>query len=262
MVQRFIAGATLALVLAFSGPAFAGGCDEHYVGGRMPQIRDQKLQADTQEICFSVFGVMHSGQTRTPLWSAEYLEAGNIEAATGLGRKNVFYAERRLPRSQRAELSDYARSGFDRGHMAPHANMPDEDAQRDSFSLANTVPQDAENNRNTWASVEMAVRKMARDEGRLYVLTGPAFLGTELREVGRVQVPSHLYKVVFSPKQGAGAAYFVENNSGAQLRTMTVAELEKTIGIDLLPSLTPAQKQVMARLPPIKPRRARRMSAS
>ncbi|MES3025851.1 MAG: DNA/RNA non-specific endonuclease [Pseudomonadota bacterium] len=253
-----MARAVLAWVLLSATLAVAGQCDEHYAQGRMPEIRNPKLQAHTRELCYGVFGVMHSGLTRTPLWSAERLEVDNIESAATLTRKNSFHAETKLPRSQRAELSDYARSGFDRGHMAPNGNMPDEDAQRESFSLANMVPQDADNNRHTWAAVEMSVRKMARLEGRLYVLTGPAFLGSQLRKVGNVLVPSHLYKVVYSPKQGKGAAYFVENNAQAQLQTMTVAELERLIGINLLPALTLNEKQQMARLPRSKPKKTRR----
>ncbi|RUT67568.1 DNA/RNA non-specific endonuclease, partial [Flavobacterium cupreum] len=65
-------------------------------------------------------------------------------------------------------------------------------------------------------------------------------------------------KVVYSPRQGRGAAYFVENNAGAPLQTMTVAQLESKIGINLLPALTLNEKQQMARLPRAKPaRRAR-----
>jgi endonuclease G len=120
------------------------------------------------------------------------------------------------------------------------------------------VPQDSDNNRHVWAGIEQAVRKQAQKEGDLYVITGPAFLGGDLRKVGNVLVPSHLYKVVYSPRQRAGAAYFVENRSDVKYVTMSVAELEEKIGINLLPSLTPAEKQTMLRLPSAKPRKDKR----
>jgi endonuclease G len=237
--------------------AWAGGCPAHYVDGRLPEIRNPRLASATRELCYGVFGVMHSGITRTPLWSAEFLRAQNIEAAQALSRENSFHAEPKLPPSQRAELSDYARSGFDRGHMAPNGDMPDRSAQQESFTLANMVPQDGDNNRHVWAGIEGVVRKMASSEGALYVITGPAFLGTQLRKVGNVLVPTHLYKMVYSPRQRAGAAWFVENRADAEPQVIPVAELERIIGIDLLPSLSEQQKERMLRLPKIRQKKRR-----
>jgi endonuclease G len=203
-------------------------------------------------LCYGVFGVMHSGLTRTPLWSAEHLTAGNLAAAQNLSRENSFHAERKLPEDQRAELADYARSGFDRGHMAPNGDMPDRRSQQESFTLANMVPQDGENNRHVWAGIEAVVRKMAQREGDLYVLTGPAFVGARLGRIGNVLVPSHLYKLVYSPRQNAGAAYFIENRADAEYQIISIAQLEERIGIDLLPSLSARQKETLLRLPGIR----------
>jgi endonuclease G len=252
MLQKRFGAAVLAWLLLAAAPAFAGDCPAHYVDGRLPEIRNQKLVNGTRELCFGVFGVMHSGVTRTPLWSAEFLRADNLHAAKDLSRENSFHAEPRLPPSQRAELADYARSGFDRGHMAPNGNMPDRRSQRESFTLANMVPQDADINRHVWASIEGTVRKMAKKEGSLYVITGPAFIGARLRKVGNVMVPSHVYKLVYSPRHRAGAAWFIENRADAEYQAMSVAQLEALVGIDLLPSLTPQQKHTMLRLPNIK----------
>eukprot|EP01034_Spumella_vulgaris_P047050 gene47050-58705_t len=183
MIRKLVTAGVLALA---TGWAVAGACPSHYVDGRVPEIRNGKLASATRELCYGVFGVMHSGITRTPLWSAEHLTSGNVEQARELDRENSFHPEPRLTRSERAELSDYARSGFDRGHMAPNGDMPDRATQRDSFTLANMVPQDADNNRQVWAGIEQAVRKLAKKEGDLYVITGPAFLGSGLRKVGNV----------------------------------------------------------------------------
>jgi endonuclease G len=205
---------------------------------------------------------MHSGVTRTPLWSAEHLEAREVESARQLTRENAFHAEPRLPAGQRAELADYARSGFDRGHMAPNGDMPDRDSQRDSFSLANIVPQDGENNRHLWAGIEGVVRKMAQKEGDLYVVTGPAFLGSNLRKVGKVLVPTHLYKLVYSPRQKAGAAWFVENTPDAKANVIPIPELERIIGIDLLPALSAEEKEKMLRLPNVHQKNGNRRNHS
>ena len=255
MIQRSIARLTLAcglLASAFAANlAHADACPAMYVDGRKPEITNPRMDVETTELCYTVFGVMHSGLTRTPLWSAEHLTASNVAAAQALSRENSFHAERRLPAGQRAELSDYARSGFDRGHMAPNGDMPDRISQQDSFTLANMVPQDSANNRYVWAGIEGAVRKMAKKEGDLYVLTGPAFIGGNLRKVGNVLVPSHLYKAVYSPRQRAGAAYFIANVDTKDYEVLSIAQLEDRIGINLLPSLTRQQKMAMLSLPKV-----------
>ena len=242
---RLLARIAVAGALFASGVAQAASCPVHYLDGRAPEIRNQKLSAATRELCYGVFGVMHSGVTRTPLWSAEYVRADNLKRAQGLDRDDKFHAEQRLPRNQRAELKDYARSGFDRGHLAPNANMPDRRTQHESFSLANMAP------------IEGAVRTMAKKEGELYVITGPAFLGANLKQVGNVIVPSHLYKVVYSPRQKLAAAWFTENRADAPINVVPVAELERIVGIELLPSLSSKQKERMLRLPKIKQRKNR-----
>jgi hypothetical protein len=86
--------------------------------------------------------------------------------------------------------------------MAPSGDMPTEDAQQQSFSLANMVPQTAELNRGIWAGVEMAVRTLAEREGELFLVTGPAFHGEQIRSIGSdgVLVPTSTWKAVYDPK--------------------------------------------------------------
>ncbi len=146
----------------------AAFCRRPAAADRQPQV-----QPRTQELCFEAFAVLHSRLSRTPLYAAERLTRKNLEAAKALSRKDSFHAEDRLPEGDRAELSDYARSGYDRGHMAPNADMPTRKAQAESFSLANMVPQVHENNAGVWAGIEAAARELAREEGELYVISGP-----------------------------------------------------------------------------------------
>ena len=251
-LKAVFVGALLAPVLAL-----ASSCPDHYLDARAPEIRNPKLAVATRELCYGVFGIMHSGVTRTPLWSAEHLRADNVASAQGMKRDNAFHAETRLPAGQRAELSDYARSGYDRGHMAPNGDMPDPVSQRESFSLANMVPQDGDHNRHIWAPIEGAVRRMAKKEGQLYVITGPAFLGSDIRKVGNVLVPTHLYKIVYSPRQKAAAAWFTENRAHADIQVIPVAELERIVGIEFLPSLTRQQKERMLKLPNIRQKKSK-----
>jgi len=99
------------------------------------------------------------------------------------------------------------------------------------------------------------VRRMASKEGDLYVVTGPAYLGSDIARVGNVLVPTHLYKLVWSPRQRAGAAWFVENTADAKANVVPIPELERIIGIDLLPAVSAADKERVLRLPNIQQRK-------
>ncbi len=93
----------------------------------------------------------------------------SLEAARGTPREGQFHPDDRLPFADQAQLVDYRRSGYDRGHMTPSGDMPDEHAQQQTFSLANMVPQTAALNRGVWEEIESAVRDLAARQGELYM---------------------------------------------------------------------------------------------
>lgn len=245
--------AVLLLVVAVvcrTGLAQPSACPEHFSGGEAPEFINQKLAAKTAALCFDGFAVMHSGVSRTPLWSAEYLTADRIAKTKKIKRANKFHAEPRLPQADRAELRDYARSGFDRGHMSPAGDMADRNSQYDSFSLANMVPQDPHNNQMLWSGIEEATRKLAAYRGELYVITGPLFEGNAIERLNaRVLVPTHVFKAIYDPAGNAAGAYLAPNRSDAGYEAISIAELEKRSGIRLFPKLAPAVRQTAMRLP-------------
>jgi len=236
-MQRFLL--TFSLAACLGVPAWAAtDCPGHFAGGVAPTVTNPKLQARTQEVCFEAFAVLHSGISRTPLYSAEHLTQANLKAAGALSRKDSFHPESALPARDRAELKDYARSGYDRGHMAPNADFATRTAQAESFSLANMVPQVHANNAGVWAGIEGAARQLATSEGELYVVSGPAFIGDDIKQVGRVLVPTHIWKVLYSPKQQRAGAYVVTNDETREYSAVTVSDLEKMVGLKLLPGLS------------------------
>ena len=233
-----------------AAPAAAAGCPEHFAGGSEPALVDPRRATRARELCFRAYAVLHSGLTRTPLWSAEHLTAERVEAARGVERTNLFHAEERLPPDERAELADYARSGYDRGHLAPSGDMPDERSQAESFSLANMVPQARKLNAGLWAAIEIAVRQRVRRGGDLYIVTGPIFQGGDLRALrGRVVVPTAVFKAVYDPERGTAGAYLAPNRDDADWEAVSIARLRELSGIDVFPSLPEETKAAAPRLP-------------
>jgi len=72
-------------------------------------------------LCSNSLAVLHSGLTKTPLVVVERLNAAQMRDARGEERTDEFFADPRLPRGERAELEDFACSGWDRGHLSPAA---------------------------------------------------------------------------------------------------------------------------------------------
>lgn len=226
----------LFLVACLSTPTWASTqCREQFAAGVAPAITNPKLQSRTQEVCFESYAVLNSGISRTPLYSAEHLTRANVEAAKTLSRRDSFHPENSLPAQDRAELSDYSRSGYDRGHMSPNGDMSNRSAQAESFSLANMVPQVHANNAGVWAGIEGAARQLALSE--VYVVSGPAFIGSNIQRIGNVLVPTHLWKVLYSPVQHRAGAYVITNDDTRTYSSVTVSDLEKMIGVSPLPGL-------------------------
>jgi hypothetical protein len=81
-------------------------------------------------------------------------------------RSDKFKADPDIPKGKRAELEDYKGSGFDRGHIAPSADMLRSQGTNDeSFLLSNMAPQDPSLNRGIWSTLEDDVRDWAKKRG-------------------------------------------------------------------------------------------------
>ena len=235
------------LAAAYAQPP---GCDRHFFQKTAPEITRKPLQASTVALCFEAFAVLHSAVSKTPLWSAEFLTRESLKAAREIPRADSFHAEPALPPGHGAELADYVRSGFDRGHMAPAADMPTAQAQHESFSLANVVPQNRKNNQILWSAIEGATRHLTNLRGELYVITGPWFEGDKIDRInGRVLVPTHVFKAVLDPDKQEGAAWLAPNDASGEYQVLSIAALEQRIGINLFPKLPDAAKQRTMSLP-------------
>lgn len=260
LLTKNLLTAVLLLFISATAPGQTTACLAHFVDKTAPEFTRPALQQRTVGLCYEAFAVMHSGVSRTPLWVAERLTRESLVRAKSVKREDNFHAEEALPPEDRAELADYVRSGFDRGHMAPAADMPTVNAQHESFSLANIVPQHPKNNQLLWAAIEGATRHMTNLRGELYVMTGPIFEGETIERINkRVFVPTHIYKAVYDPEKKEGAAWISPNTADNTYEVVSIAELERRIRIRLFPSVPDEVKSKIATLP--EPRVRKRSSS-
>lgn len=243
-----------ALLLLSSSLAFAQSttCPQQFEAGEAPDLIRPALTEKTFVLCYEAFALEHSGMTRTPIWSAEHLTAASLQKAKAIPRHNDFHPENRLPSPDRAEQKDYKGSGYDRGHMSPSGDMPTTNSQDESFTLANMIPQDRNNNENLWEGIEAATRTLTGERGELYIVTGPIYdparAYTEKLN-NRVAVPTGIFKAVYDPGTKQAAAYLVPNRAGMEYQTLSIAELEKIIGISVFPKLDNTIKNTKMDLP-------------
>lgn len=212
-------------------------CPAFFAAGTPPQVAGSPKLRD---LCYDAFAVLHSGQTRTPVFVAQKLNRRLVQEASKVGRSDGFFADARLPKAERAELADYRNSGYSRGHLAPAGDMPTVQAMSQSFSLANMVPQDQKQNSGSWAKIEADVRKYAlRAQGDVYVITGPVFApGGPAIGPGRVQVPQHLYKLVYDATTGRAWVHWQDNVPGDKVKApISYEELRSRLRVELLPGV-------------------------
>ncbi len=212
-------------------------CRQLFENSTPPVIQHQE-DLQPRALCFSGFAVLHSGKSHTPIYVAERLTKQAVLASQNIPRTNQYFEEARLPAAERATLDDYLDSDYDRGHMAAAGDMGTVESKDQSFSLANIVPQNSENNRNAWRKIEADTRKYAmRAEGDVFVITGPVFDGTP-PSIGsnKVWVPQHLFKLVFDPSTKKAWVHWQDNTEDARAgKPISYEELVRRTGIEFLP---------------------------
>lgn len=238
----------MALVITLNATfAFAGqtSCPQFFVGGSAPEYLNQ-----TRELCNTGYAVGHSGITRTPLWAAEHLTSDRLEAGRGLPRANNFRPDDRLPASERSELRDYSRSGYDRGHMVSAADSASPEEQSESFLLSNMIPQNPNNNRFLHEGIESVTRKEAKKAGELFVITGPIYEGADIKALkGRVLVPTGVFKCLYYPRKQQGSCYVENNAPGMDYNVASIAQVEQRTGVSLFPTVPQSVKNIAVSLP-------------
>ena len=215
-------------------PTSFAQCPQFCANGTPPAITPRP---QLRELCYEAFAVLHSGTTKTPVFVAQRLNRRLIEDANEKRAKR-FFADARLPGSERAELEDYKNSGYSRGHMAPAGDMTTPTAMAQSFSLANMVPQNAQHNGGAWNKIEQDTRHyVKRAKGDVFVITGPVFTDAGPRiGANGVKVPTYLYKLVYDATTNKAWAHWQENREGETVgRPISYQELVKRTGVEFLP---------------------------
>ncbi|NTW25207.1 MAG: DNA/RNA non-specific endonuclease [Lentimicrobium sp.] len=168
------------------------------------------------------------------------------ETRSKVKRKNHFKPDPMLD-SCKVVPGDYARSGFDKGHLAPSADMCwSLQAMEESFFMTNMAPQKPRFNRGIWKRLEDQSRDWAVENNSVYIITGP-ILREGLPTIGnnKVSVPEYFYRVIMdiSEPEVKGIAFVIANKrlSGALTDfAVSIDSVETLTGLDFFSSLPDA----------------------
>lgn len=170
-------------------------------------------------------------------------ELSSNETRSIIKRADNFRPDKTV-RTGSANLNDYRGSGYDRGHLAPAADMGfSAAAMSESFYMSNMSPQKPSFNRGIWKNLETQVRNWARAYNKIYVVTG-AVLKKGLPCIGKnkVAIPEQYYKIVFREKAGKSniIAFLMDNKKSEKpLNSFVVSvdKIEKLTGLNFFPQL-------------------------
>ena len=167
------------------------------------------------------YSFVYSEDHEQAKWVAYVL---NNKELDGIVDRSDNFREDPFVSSGSADYSDYAKSGYDRGHLAPAADMKwSEKAMSESFYYSNMSPQLPAFNRGIWKKLEEKIRDWALENDSILIVTGPILPSKNQKKLATigpnsVTVPAYYYKVILDfKKEKSKSIAFILPNKGSKL---------------------------------------------
>ena len=208
-----------------------------------------KAKPHDQIIKHTAYTLSYNSTYHIANWVAYELTA---EETVSVVKRNNHFVPDPLLTSVSLSNADYKGSGYDRGHLAPSADMCfSEQTMEESFYLSNMSPQKPSFNRGIWAKLEGQVRQWAIDDKAVYVVTGTV-LTKGLPTIGsdRITVPQYFYKVIldYTEPEIKGIGFIMRNEGSQeplQHYAVTIDSVEKVSGTDFFYQLPEDQQRII-----------------
>lgn len=220
------------------------------------EIPARLFDREEQIIHHTGYSVSYNELLRLPNWVGYELTR---EKTTGTVARAKHFQPDPLVQGISADNQDYSHSGYDRGHMAPAADMKwSTQAMKESFYFSNICPQLHNLNAGDWKELEEKVREWAQRDSAIIIVSGPIINGDNPKRIGvsQVAVPDAFYKVILAPYLSTPRAigFIMKHQKGNHpLRSYAVSvdSIESLTGIDFFPELPDAiEKEVEAKTQP------------
>ncbi|EMR09040.1 hypothetical protein PNEG_02812 [Pneumocystis murina B123] len=206
-------------------------------------------------------------QTRVPSWSATELTSESLKSGKSNRKYSKFKEDETIDPKFRAKLSDYFRSGYDRGHIIAAADVRfSQDALDETFYLTNISPQVGEGfNRNYWLYYEEFSRSLTSKFESVSIINGPLYLPKEdsdgkwrvtyemIGNPPNVAVPTHFFSIIYakdSSDDSVAVGSFVIPNTAIDDNTklsefiVPINAIERASGLDFTYKFGKKQKKL------------------
>ena len=220
--------------------------EESKVDSLIQHLEIPFFRESEQVITHSGYALSYNETYEQANWVAYELTAQETQKA--FERTNKFLVDPAVSTGSATD-ADYKKSGFDRGHLAPAADMGwSSTAMIESFYFSNMSPQLPGFNRGIWKNLESLVRAWANENESIYVVTGPVFTnGMSTIGGNQVAIPNYYYKVILDHKKPSlkGIGFILPNASSSlplQNFAVSIDSVEKVTGIDFYHLLSDDQE--------------------
>lgn len=204
------------------------------------QLEIPALAPNESFVQHTAYAVSFNSHYKQANWVAYLLTKEETQKAAE--RNNKFTADPQIPGTNFNK--DYAKSGYDRGHLAPAGDMSfSVQTMKESFYFSNMSPQIPAFNRGIWKNLETQVRTWASEKDSLCIVTGPVFTDSMLT-IGKskIAVPNSYYKVILDCHKGKehGIAFILPNaasHDSLNSFVISIDYIEEQTGLDFFPLL-------------------------
>ncbi len=198
--------------LAFGSPStrLQGECARPFA--ELAEVHSVASDSATVFFDYGCFAVWFDPATRVSALTVHRLEEHEWRNES---RAMHWKCETRLPKYVQAHTDDYLTTAhtplgpFDRGHLVPHADMFDVEAEVATYVMTNAAPQLESLNRGAWKLMEAEIRELVEclspsDEDGALVFTGPLYdpeispewIPLDPSTSPQVRVPNGFFKLV------------------------------------------------------------------
>ena len=231
---------------------------EHLTMGNPSNAVTNVLQPNNYLMEKLQYSLSYSRDNGEANWVSWHLDSSWLGSTP---RQDDFRADTTLPAGwYQVQATDYAGSGFDRGHMCPSADRTiTVTANSATFLMTNMIPQLPANNQGVWANLENYSRSLVSQGNELYIISGGQGLRFFIAN-GHVAVPAQTWKVIIVLPVGTNdvsrvttttrtIAVVVPNsgtiNSDWRTYRVSVDQVEAITGFDFFSNVDPGIQAVI-----------------